>query len=550
MMNAGVEEVAQLSPASNAVGLTTTQLPFFSRLVAPNDKRGEVGALVALLRAFGWNRVTVLSTDTLFASDFAAEFTRLWIGQHIDESGRWEGEIKKSHTIRTEDDGTIELEAIRQALKWEDNPSVNSRVIVLAAHVEHAFEVLEEAYMSGYPDDTIWVGPSTWVGREPPRVYKLPQLPGYLGVGLYRNRNEDYQNFLSDYKIWLRGRNKDVLDELPDFAAETVDSIVALTAAIASTPIENRSGAAVVQTLRQLDFRGVSGRVIFTKEGNRKDPVYTIFNAQLQENGGALEWTDVGSALVSELGNVTINTTKETICFAEVGCNPEVVPQDEYPMPTYSLPRWVIAVIVVFGFLCCVLAFIYCRSRVEKNRIKAEFEAFRGSLVGLRTAEYDYIPQVPKDIECGVESSSLTGTASCHSVVSVQWCWQESDGFMDSHDASEIYGDPANRWIKYPNACSDSLEDAFQAGKAELSPVPGLPGYKVIFKKMEQIKLATKFTRPVKRVFETNEVDVGKIQSGVPLPSDLVGEPQMVLIRGDIVQIQTKRDDCWAFGSK
>jgi Receptor family ligand binding region len=63
----GLEKVPQISPTSNSAKLNTREFPYFSRLVAPNNEQGEVGAIVALLRAFDWERVTILGTDTEYA---------------------------------------------------------------------------------------------------------------------------------------------------------------------------------------------------------------------------------------------------------------------------------------------------------------------------------------------------------------------------------------------------------------------------------------------------------------------------------------------------
>ncbi|MHA7927797.1 MAG: hypothetical protein ACX936_21575, partial [Marinobacter sp.] len=52
----GLEGVPQLSPASTTAQLSDdSEFPYFSRLVAPNDEGGEVGAVVALLREYGWD---------------------------------------------------------------------------------------------------------------------------------------------------------------------------------------------------------------------------------------------------------------------------------------------------------------------------------------------------------------------------------------------------------------------------------------------------------------------------------------------------------------
>ena len=86
----GLEKVPHLSPASNSAALSDKEeFPFFSRLVAPNDERGEVGATIAMLRSFGWSNIIVLNTDTIFAKDWAVSFTKAWSGDH----GDWVGDV-------------------------------------------------------------------------------------------------------------------------------------------------------------------------------------------------------------------------------------------------------------------------------------------------------------------------------------------------------------------------------------------------------------------------------------------------------------------------
>jgi len=86
----GLEGVPHLSPASNSVDLSNKEkYPYFSRLVAANDETGEVGALTAMLRSFKWSKITVLHTDTEFATDWRNSFQELWTGDH----GDWTGEI-------------------------------------------------------------------------------------------------------------------------------------------------------------------------------------------------------------------------------------------------------------------------------------------------------------------------------------------------------------------------------------------------------------------------------------------------------------------------
>jgi hypothetical protein len=149
----------------------------------------SVGALIAMMRAFGWERITLLATDTQFSKDLANEIRKLWVGEHDG----WNGEVKYSDTFRIDWDGNVAIESIDKVLDNvpTDNPSVNSRIIVLAAHSEHAFPILKRARERDFQPDTIWVGPSSWAGRDDYTDFSwLPDIPGYLGVAPFRNRED------------------------------------------------------------------------------------------------------------------------------------------------------------------------------------------------------------------------------------------------------------------------------------------------------------------------------------------------------------------------
>lgn len=65
---AGLEQVPMLSPFSASSQLSeTAEFPYFSRIVAPDDSRGGVGAMVATLSELGWKRVSLLATDLQYA---------------------------------------------------------------------------------------------------------------------------------------------------------------------------------------------------------------------------------------------------------------------------------------------------------------------------------------------------------------------------------------------------------------------------------------------------------------------------------------------------
>lgn len=551
----GLEEVPQLSPTSNSARLSDVdEFPFFSRLVAPNNENGEVGALIAMLRFFGWERITILSTDTQFSKDLVTDFRKLWLGEHTDDSGQWRGSIAYSDTIRIDDEGSVDSESIEQALGNVpvSDPDTNSRIILLVAHSQHAFHILKQAAVTDFQPDTVWVGPSAWVGRTTATLNDfqwLPPVPGYLGLAPFRNRDQFYQDFLYELQMFQQEQGIEVLDELPPFAAETVDSIVAMTKALSSSP-NRRDGPWVVNRLRGVEFQGVSGPVSFASTGDRLGPKYTIFNAV--RDGNDISWRDVGSTGIA-VGSVSLDN--EDVCFAEVGCGLENVPEDTYPPIPHKLPPWIAVLLSLLALLLVAVAFKYWRSRKSKNSIKAELEAFQNSIVGMRAACSDYVPNITAkkedDVEEALTSSDLDSTVAVNKKETmIQWCWKETEQVMDKHTDMEIYGDRVDCWIKYDKDSNEKLETAFQAKQDVLL----MGAYKVDIGSMKQTKIATGFVRDISRFEEAcdddMDIDFGKVQISDEVPNDLSGEPQMVLVEGDVIQISSQRKDGWAFGTK
>ena len=86
-----------------------------------------------------------------------------------------------------------------------------------------------------------------------------------------------------------------------------------------------------------------------------------------------------------------------------------------------------------------------------------------------------------------------------------------------------------------------------------------MTGYVVDFDTMVQTKVATGFQRGVMRIVptapekqpkEAKEQAVDPFQMVDSLPEEISGEPQMILVPGDVVQISTQREDGLAFGTK
>jgi len=203
--------------------------------------------------------------------------------------------------------------------------------------------------------------------------------------------------------------------------------------------------------------------------------------------------------------------------------------------------------------IIAVLFWLYRHRKIQKSRLQketikqkdAELDVFRDSIVGLRSVIKDYVPKSSTTYK-GLLPVPPPSTA-------VVWCWQETPTRMSVHSKGDLHGEEKDCWIKYDDKATSVLETAYQAKKATISPVKG---YFVDLNTMVQTKATTGFKRKVARFEETKEssrstIDRSQIHGDVrDLPFDLQGEPQMVLVTGDVIQISKQRSDGWAFATK
>mmetsp|Transcript_8028 Transcript_8028/g.23887 ORF Transcript_8028/g.23887 Transcript_8028/m.23887 type:complete len:792 (-) Transcript_8028:344-2719(-) len=418
---AGLESVPIVSPTSSDSDLSDADRGFnsFSRLVGPDDERGQVGALVRLLRSMGWDRVSVLATDKTYTLSLATAFGSAWVGDHSAEEVKggggangtataatteaWVGEVAFSHTIALGNDGKIDEESVRRALRSVpvDNPHRNSRVILLLAHHEHAYPILKIAGEEGFQKDTIWIGTDGWTDVPPPDGGSswMPDIPGYLGLVPFRNQDDRYKGFLRRLQVFQRANNRTVTPHLPDYRAEVlVDSLLALVMALSNVAPRDRSdGRAVLTALRELSFAGLSGSVAFTTEGDRANPRYSVMNWQ---NRREAKWTEVGT-IGTSLDSSQVRL--EDICWAVRGCGIPIAPSDKPPIPqtsvpTSKLPSWVWVIISILAASVVAGIYLYFRLRRSRQMIREYFEEHMEVAEAKRNIENE-IEQREEDIE-------------------------------------------------------------------------------------------------------------------------------------------------------
>jgi ABC-type branched-subunit amino acid transport system substrate-binding protein len=359
-----------------------SEFPYISRLVPPGDARGSPGAMVAMLRGFGWVRVSIIATNSMHSKDYVSQFNALWDGN----------EIATSETVDLNKDGTVDEESLRLALKKipVNDPVRNSRVILLLANSDEAYSILKIANEIGFQDDTIWIGPAAWAGRNPSPGLNFPtsSLPGYIGLTPYNNRGEVYDEFLKHLNKWQEGQQKTVWTEMPDFAAENlVDSILAVAQTFSLIPkYQWKNASRVSRVLRSLSFEGISGRVSFSELGDRENPQYSIVNMQLIE--GKYSWVPVGK-VGTQIDSHSIESSK--ICFAVSGCNLSQYPSDKYPVPPRDVDPWVIAVIFSIVSILVVVLYMLRRSYQKKKSLQASMSEIQKKIEAMQKIDEELL---------------------------------------------------------------------------------------------------------------------------------------------------------------
>jgi hypothetical protein len=214
---AGLDKVNMVSMSSTSAKLSDmVEFPFFSRVAAPDNGGGAVGAIVALLRYFQWTSVSLIYTDTQYTRDLHSEFKSLW-----ERDGR---EISEDQPVKFNSltDDTVNRESVERAL---DNvlrtPQFmpRSRIVVLIAHNQHAFPIMKIAKEADYDDgSTVWIATDGWADKNPrPSTGSdwMPAVPGYLGVVPFRNTDQHMTDYMSRLNVYEASKGLSPTTVLP-----------------------------------------------------------------------------------------------------------------------------------------------------------------------------------------------------------------------------------------------------------------------------------------------------------------------------------------------
>jgi ABC-type branched-subunit amino acid transport system substrate-binding protein len=389
------DDVAQVTHVASSSRLSDKkEFPWMSRLVSPDDERGEVGAMVALLRGFEWDRVSIISTDSAYANNYVNELKRLWVNY----------DIATSQIVTLNEDGSLNKDSVYMALEKipVNDPTTNSKIIVLVAYIDEAYSILEIAQQTQFQEDTIWVASSTWCDLLPQDFNdSFPDIPGYIGITPYRNRDEFYSDFLERFQSWQYQNNRDTWEDFPSYYAEyLVDAVQSVARTFSLLPFDSWDNTSeVVNMLRNQSFEGISGHVSFTNEGDRENPIFSLYNMQRNEDTWQLEWVQVGE-VGTQIGSSYFDL--EVMCFAAQGCNQTKLPSDKYPIPPEGIEIWVIFVIVIFSLLLFLLYFRLRQSQKKKRALKMSMTDLQTRIATMQKIDNELL-----SIDDKVESARL-----------------------------------------------------------------------------------------------------------------------------------------------
>ncbi len=365
---AGLDNVPVVSMSATSFQLSDPDdFKNFFRTIAPDDHRGQVGALVALFRSFGWDRVSVIGTNTPYSRDMATKFEAAWVGYHsaTREGGgnEWTGSIAYSPTISLNDAEEVDDASVERALlNVPNDPLVNSRVVLLIATASHASRILELAIEKQFQPEAIWIASDGWVGNRED-FPALPKIPGSLGLTPFHDRDSlTYTTFLGRYNevLMSRGNRTQELTMLPMYAAETIDAILAVVLALADLSlIERNNGTSVRSKLLHINFTGVGGRVAFDYNGRfREKPRYELQNVKQGR------W----QVLPGIITNITANVTVANICWPQpFGCYRESGPNDKYGVP---VAVWIYIVFPIIALLLALIAGLLIKYFLDRKNMK------------------------------------------------------------------------------------------------------------------------------------------------------------------------------------
>ena len=412
---AGLEHIPQISMSATSSKLSNNiAYPFFYRTAAPDDADGEVGALVAMLSHFGWERVSILNTDTAYTSGAALEFNELFLA-----SG---GAVAKKATISLGDDGAIDKDSVVSALESIPTDHTGSRIILLIAHSQDAWSILETAALENFQPDTVWVGTGSWTTEMPPDDGWMPTVPGYIGLVPYVNTGPKATDYLGKLQAYETSIGEPTSNTISKFGPETVDAVIAMAMVMSALPhSQRRNGAAITAELQSLSFEGVSGTVEFTAKGNRKDPKYSLFSMNTKSG-----WTKIGTVGLTA-AEVAIESS--LICWAELGCGVEA-PDDAYPEAVKW--GWIIGMSVLgLAFFCLVGKYLASKHSKQKSLKAAAAEVrmqktLKAAAAEVHAAEVRRLEQETEDLKKGMKGMYTITKALASNQIQKQFSNEES----------------------------------------------------------------------------------------------------------------------------
>lgn len=283
-------------------------------------------------------------------------------------------------------------------------------------------------------------------------------------------------------------------------------------------------------------------------------------------------------------------------------------PSDSPPPEEVSGVGLALGLTVGLLLFVAILVFIWQR-RLNQRKLRGlreQLHQFQESIIGVRSAEHDYDPrdaqatrsETDKDGRVAIsetgamETSESRGstTKPTDGVSNALWYWLEDDDMIGAHACSAVI---ANNYVAYswsvtlelehlytefllgagPEEVDIDLTDRIASTGNEAKAQKAETGcqFRINFRHMTQTNVKSRYTRKVLRQVQEkqNEAKDDDLRSRMKTkssmlarrslqstenlagmkPSDLEGEDELILRKGQLLQTSKQRSDGWAYGS-
>eukprot|EP01083_Nonionella_stella_P043741 118040_1 len=361
----GVFNMGQISASATSIALSeTSKYPYFYRTV-PSDALQAEG-IILLCSTFNWTTIAVVYVNDAWGLYLSLGIQRISKQYNIDVTGI---------AVSEHDDITYTY----AAKQIKDLGIFITVIIIHDTTVRQLMHTFDTQGIIGYP--YFYIGTDGWLATPTIRQYQITNFTkGWIGTVPWQSHSELHRNFLLKWNdLYHNGYADQLYLETPtEYAAYGYDAMYTLAYVIQHLEenlcsLETMDHEELIQMINriittQINFTGLSGRVLFDERGDRVHGFFSFSNIQPD---GTMNY--VGYFSHNTDGNISYKLNISKIIWPDAFVSRGIMPRtsvltDEHMIgvPTSaSICTFTICALSILYTLCCIGLSIYYR----KNKI-------------------------------------------------------------------------------------------------------------------------------------------------------------------------------------